>query len=888
MARRVLEVEVVGDSSSLKRALGSADDDAGGLKNSLATMDEALQDAEANLGDVQSAIDRFGRSDASAKVTVDTASAEASIGNVKENLSDIRSPEVRLRLQEEGVRAQIAAVEKRLGDLGRKEASPKVSLAMAGAIAQMEKLEAKLAALDAKRVEVKVDVDRSSNSLGLLSKAFSGVGRSTDDSGNRIGIFGRVLDVMSSSVIPGGNALGNILGGGFAKLGGSAGAATPQVAASGGAMAALGPIAGSAGVAIGTTLFVAFGAAASAAVAMTASVGAAALGVGAAGVAAGGAGVAFGALGAGAMLRFKDQANQAGTAANALKTSFEGLQSTFARVTAGGADRVFKGMADGLRAIRPAVASLGPAFTVLGRAVGTAFGSLGRDLGTLGPKMSALIRATAPLAGPIAAGVGALARIFLNIANAAMPFLVAGARQVASALQSWAQGTEGASRLRGVISGLIGHFKSLWNLGKQVANIVLGFFRAAAPAGKGLVDSLGQAAKKFGEWVNSAKGQNAIKKFFDEVVPVIKEMAKVIGTVIVVGVKMFKAMAPAFEGISKVVNGAVKAIGFLLDAFNDLPAPIRAIFYPLAGILGLFSNLSTAAPVLKKAVVGAWNAIKGGVSSAIKAWGDAKGKLSRTWDSLKGLASKAFDTVRGTVKSSIGKGVKAATDAWEKGKGTLTRIWNALPAPVRSALTKVATEVKNRSVAAVKSAGDGWSKIGGVASKAWEKAGPAIKGALTKAVNYVKGMVGDFLGAGKAIIEGLGKGIASAAQGVYDKIADIASKVKAKAKAALSIRSPSMVFFEIGANVSQGMALGISAGASDVTRALDRDVLAPLGKPAPALTRAPGASYGGSAPATSGGATYGNVYMYDTVISSKTQADAMAHKLAFRIATAAV
>jgi hypothetical protein len=116
-----------------------------------------------------------------------------------------------------------------------------------------------------------------------------------------------------------------------------------------------------------------------AAAALASSFGQAVVGAGALGIALGSTLLPAVALGIGVFRRFKEQADQAGTAAHALKGAFGDFGQVFDRTLAQGSDAVMRGLAGGLRMLQPMVRSLQGEFTNFGRVVGDAFRTLGAE-----------------------------------------------------------------------------------------------------------------------------------------------------------------------------------------------------------------------------------------------------------------------------------------------------------------------------------------------------------------------------------------------------------------------------------------------------------------------------------------------------------------------------
>lgn len=80
------------------------------------------------------------------KLAADPAQARRALGEVSGDLKalDRLSPEARVRINDEGVRAQIDRIRKRLAGLSHQEATPDVKIRMANALRQIDRLEGRL------------------------------------------------------------------------------------------------------------------------------------------------------------------------------------------------------------------------------------------------------------------------------------------------------------------------------------------------------------------------------------------------------------------------------------------------------------------------------------------------------------------------------------------------------------------------------------------------------------------------------------------------------------------------------------------------------------------------------------------------------------------------
>ena len=105
---------------------------------------------------------------------------------------------------------------------------------------------------------------------------------------------------------------------------------------------------------------------------------------------------------------------------------------------------------------------------------------------------------------------------------------------------------------------LLGHI--LVNIGKGIAHI----FHAGAPAGTSLLTSLEKATKTFADWTGSAGGQAKMAQFFQNTVP----LAKQVGDTLVRVVKLIATLADRMGGGN---------YNILFSALNDLLTVLTAL-----------------------------------------------------------------------------------------------------------------------------------------------------------------------------------------------------------------------------------------------------------------------------------------------------------------------
>lgn len=787
---------------------------------------------------------------------------------------DDADAEVDVEVQVAEFRKQIREAKQALADLSQVEATPEITIAKDKAERQINELQAKLAVAAARdyEIDLEVDTDRGAASmrgfLGFVKQIWDGIG----------GIFAQGAQNAGSSMV---------------GMGGSAGTSGVQ-------LGAMGKVAGSVAAVVGVALVAAIGSAVVALVALTASAVAAAGALGAIGVAFGAVFLPGIALAIGAVQRFKNTADQAGTAANALKTAGQRIGEVFTKTLAPAADAVFRGLARGLNSLVPMIRSLGPEFRQFGQVAGAALQGLLTEFSS--PKwqgfFSFLINSAKTVLPIVVSGFISLARILRNIATAAMPFLIAGFKSIAGFLERIAAATADTGQLQRQIGGLVGHLRSWLNLANQLGRVFFGVIKAAAPAGKELVDWLAQGAQKIADWVNSAEGQERIKQFFEDTLPLVKEMVTFFGQLAVILIEAFQAVAPALAFFFHGLNLLLKPVILLLDLFNKIPASVRSWLLPFGNVIatittiaavvgdlggtfnwlkgivtGVFNGIKSAiqfvidkfnalpGPVkiaagaiaaLSLGPLGAITAIGAGVSKIVGGLGDiASGAFNAGKDLVSGLlpgggavdqVENKFSTLTGTLgtiglEAGRNMGGKVA-DGINNAGPTVKSAARQLAVNAKIAAASARDEIANVGLGFGKVLAAGLSATTGDANLAGQKAGAAAKGGI-KAGGGGAGQIGKDIG------DALGTGLAGTlpdliAAGI-NLVVTLKREMERRAKG-----SPKYATYYLGRGMASQMAEGLTKGIAEVKAAAGDLAMAATAAPAMAGMGGGGARIGGS------------------------------------------
>lgn len=545
-------------------------------------------DGEDTLGKMAAGLQAFDKTDAEATATVDADRRD--LDRLQRDLTefgrDVATAEADVDIRQ--ARANVGELQAVLKRVDLTEASPDVIARTGQAQAKLTALKVMIEKLD--NDDIDIDVNIKSDLSGMLLAVGSQAGKLS-------GVLGEASEAAAEA------------GGSIGKMGITAGTAGISLGGMGG------PILAIAGLLIGA-LLIALTAVIAALTAMVASLGAALVALGALGIAFGGVVVAAGVFG----LAVAQGLKQGGPIAQQLKKQVKDLGAAF-RETAGDGVKAFLGqVGPAIKTIIPAIRGLKSGFTAFGTAAGQAVTRLAEGFTQLAPKFNKLLKGSAGALAPLTRIFVALGHILLNIANAVMPFLISGLRQVASTLEGWSRGTDNASALNGVIETIMGHLKSWLNLLNEIGDIFTELFQATASQGKSLVDQLAAGAGALADWIEN--NPKAIKDFFNDVLPLAKSFGRFLAVAVLLLIKMTQAAAPTLTKI--------------FDIFTNI-----------LGLLAKFPNLTTAA-------VAGFLAWKGPIALARKA---LDGVASTLGNIIKNAAKKILIRTAATTATTVGADV---------------------------------------------------------------------------------------------------------------------------------------------------------------------------------------------------------------------------------------
>lgn len=271
--------------------------------------------------------------------------------------------------------------------------------------------------------------------------------------------------------------------------------------------------------------------------------------------------------------------------------------------------------------------------------------------------------------------VGNLARGFAAIFDAAGPVIEIFAAWIEKTTGAWASSKEFSNETGTLTNKIMGAADVAKRLGDVLGttwDIIKGLAKAAAPAGDALLRSFQAFLDKKNEFVNSGPGQERLKEYFDNLVPVVTSVSKFVGELskqfMLLGEDRSGKLAetidtlttglePLRKGIEAFTdeNGPLLAdtIVKIVDAFGAL-AESNAFEYAIQ-IIGLFADTiknTLGAPVIGPILLGILGLL--GAFKALRAIGKFTGLTSLKNLLVGGLFGDERSHAKGTQSLILG------------------------------------------------------------------------------------------------------------------------------------------------------------------------------------------------------------------------------------------
>jgi phage-related protein len=262
--------------------------------------------------------------------------------------------------------------------------------------------------------------------------------------------------------------------------------------------------------------------------------------------------------------------------------------------------------------------------------------------------------------------------------------------------------------------------------------------------------------------------------------------------------------------------------GFIVPIINDVATVVTANMHIIGDVVTVvwhaIVGVVQAAMPLIESIVKTGFAVIGAVIKGV--WQVIVAIIRAAWSIIGTIIKTAVGVVEGIIRIFAALLTGNWTALWNAIKSVVSTVWNGIWAIVSAAVGLV--------IGVITAFG---TTIAGIWSALWNGLVSALRivwGLVTSAVKTgIHDILAAFNGAGmwlfnigKAIIQGLVNGIKSAIGAVTSAVKSVASGAVNAVKGLLGIASPSTVFAEIGANLGQGLVLGITGSKGMVNTAL--------------------------------------------------------------------
>lgn len=286
-------------------------------------------------------------------------------------------------------------------------------------------------------------------------------------------------------------------------------------------------------------------------------------------------------------------------------------------------------------------------------------------------------------------------------------------------------------------------------------------------------------------------------------IPIIRALLPVVTTV-------FSVVAAVITSAMRVVQGVIQVVtGLISGNWNRVFAGIANITRGIFGIIG--SLISGAMRIIGSVIVAGLNIVR---SVWNNVWSFVGTFLAGIWNSIRGHISAGMAVTRSLVTG----GINAVRGVWNS-------VWSSISSFV----------------------GNIWSGIRGAVSNGISNVTSVVSGLRGRVLGAVSGAASWLVSTGQNMIQGMVNGVRDMAGNIIQAAKDVVGGAIEGAKNLLGIKSPSRVFYEIGAFTGEGFENALHDATARAQAAMEAMVNPPT---APEFsTRAMFDSWAASAPA---------------------------------------
>lgn len=259
---------------------------------------------------------------------------------------------------------------------------------------------------------------------------------------------------------------------------------------------------------------------------------------------------------------------------------------------------MFPGLTKAVNNLMPLMNRLKPVVQATGQALGDMAVGASKMLASMGGALSRIGQNNIGVLKNLGSAATFLGHAFIEVLDAARP-LTTWMSALVKRGAAWIDSQVQAARASGKLAAFFEKTKAVMTtLGHTLANFGVGLFnvfKGGTSLGNSFLQSLEKLSKRFREWTESARGQQSIKKFFQDAREPAYQIFKLIGAV----ASAFARLAKPGPETSKMLQGLRQIVPVLESVIKSTTQAFGpAIVAALTNVVKLFGALAgTSAPL---------------------------------------------------------------------------------------------------------------------------------------------------------------------------------------------------------------------------------------------------------------------------------------------------
>lgn len=333
---------------------------------------------------------------------------------------------------------------------------------------------------------------------------------------------------------------------------------------------------------------------------------------------------------------------------------------------------------------------------------------------------------------------------------------------------------------------------------------------------------------------------------------------------IVVDVISFLIVAKQVIAVLGLVSKAFGLLGLAFEA-----TPVGWIVTAIAALVFVFYELWNHCAAFRNFWKGLWADIKGILAPVVSWIHNVIADMSRWWSdhgkTVIAIVKTAWLLISTYIKLYLGIVVAVIKAELAIAEGVFRAIWDSIRI-VTTTVWKVITTLVSANVKIIQQVIDlVLNLIHGHWAAAWGNLKTIASTYMNAIVTVIRTIASGFMNllftAGKDLIQGLINGVMSMWGSVTNLLGGLGHAISNIFSSALSIFSPSRVFFQHGLMLMLGLAQGIASGAQYAKSAMSSvaGAMAPAGVPSPAMAYGASQAASAAAPAAAAAGAPGNI-----------------------------